>query len=284
MSELTKRVISATVLILLFAYLIYDASYLGVIAAAIVFALIFWEFLLLIEQKKNRIIFLCVFIILNIFVPLLLIQLIKFLHQNYNSSIYAFFFFCLSWCIIGIWIFRFNVKKLSDLQVCFLGSLILIPALNSLFIILSNPMYPLIIIGSVAIADTVAYFSGKLFGKRKILPKISPGKSIEGFISALLITPLCLATIANSFDLNIIEFLFFGFFVTLISFVGDITFSLLKRNKGVKESSNLIPGHGGFIDLLDGVIAVLPFFAFSALLVFYLEYDFAWITFASMIN
>ncbi|SVE40501.1 uncharacterized protein METZ01_LOCUS493355, partial [marine metagenome] len=78
-SELTKRVISATVLILLFGYLIYDASFLGVITASIVFALIFWEFSLLIEQKKNRIIFLCVFIILNIFVPLLLIQLIKFL-------------------------------------------------------------------------------------------------------------------------------------------------------------------------------------------------------------
>lgn len=277
MSELQKRLISASGLLALFGFLIYDASYIGVIAACFVFAIIFWEFLNLIEENKNRIIFIFVFIILNAVIPLTLLALIKFLHQNYNSSIYAFSLYTISWCLIGIWIFRHDSTKLSDLKVSILGSLILIPALNSLFIVLSNPMYPLVIITTVAIADSAAYFGGKAFGKTKILPKISPGKTVEGLLSALLVTPLILSIIAYISGLNIQEFILFGILITLISFVGDLSFSLLKRNRGVKQSSNLIPGHGGFIDLLDGVIAVLPFFSLSALLVFNLGYNFGWI-------
>jgi len=69
----------------------------------------------------------------------------------------------------------------------------------------------------------------------------------------------------------VIGFLFIGFFVTLISVIGDLFFSLLKRNKNIKDSSNLIPGHGGFIDLLDGTIAVLPLLAFLFFKVSYLS-------------
>jgi len=276
-SELQKRLISASGLLALFGFLIFDASYIGVIAACLVFAIIFWEFLNLIEENKNRIIFICVFIILNAVIPLALLELITFLHQNYNSSIYAFSLYCVSWCLIGIWIFRHDSTKLSDLKVSILGALILIPALNSLFIVLSNPMYPLVIITTVAIADSAAYFGGKAFGKTKIIPKISPGKTVEGLLSALLVTPLILSIVAYISGLNIQEFILFGILITLISFVGDLSFSLLKRNRGVKQSSNLIPGHGGFIDLLDGVIAVLPFFSLSALLVFNLGYNFGWI-------
>ena len=58
----------------------------------------------------------------------------------------------------------------------------------------------------------------------------------------------------------IIGFLFFGLILTAIAFIGDVFFSLIKRSKNEKDSSYLIPGHGGFIDLLDGTIAVLPFF------------------------
>ena len=203
--------------------------------------------------------------------------MIVFDPQDYNSSIYIFSLYCISWCLIAIWVFRYDSLKLSDLRVSVLGSLILIPALHSLFIVLSNPLYPLIIVTTVAIADTTAYFGGKLLGKTKILPKVSPGKTLEGLVSALLATPLIISTCAYIYGLNFLEFIFFGVVVTLISFIGDVSFSLLKRNRGIKQSSNLIPGHGGFIDLLDGVIAVLPFFSFSALLVFYSGFDFGWV-------
>ena len=275
MSELNKRLISAAVLITLFSYFIYDASYIGIAATDLIFVIILWEFLSLIKHKRNRIIFICIFALLSLILPIVL--MIVFDAQDYNSSIYIFSLYCISWCLIAIWVFRYDSLKLSDLRVSVLGSLILIPALHSLFIVLSNPLYPLIIVATVAIADTTAYFGGKLLGKTKILPKVSPGKTLEGLVSALLATPLIISTFAYVYGLNFLEFIFFGVVVTLISFIGDVSFSLLKRNRGIKQSSNLIPGHGGFIDLLDGVIAVLPFFSFSALLVFYSGFDFGWV-------
>ena len=275
MSELNKRLISAAVLITLFSYFIYDASYIGIAATDLIFVIILWEFLSLIKHKRNRIIFICIFALLSLILPIVL--MIVFDPQDYNSSIYIFSLYCISWCLIAIWVFRYDSLKLSDLRVSVLGSLILIPALHSLFIVLSNPLYPLIIVATVAIADTTAYFGGKLLGKTKILPKVSPGKTLEGLVSALLATPLIISTFAYVYGLNFLEFIFFGVVVTLISFIGDVSFSLLKRNGGIKQSSNLIPGHGGFIDLLDGVIAVLPFFSFSALLVFYSGFDFGWV-------
>ena len=275
MSELNKRLISAAVLITLFSYFIYDASYIGIAATDLIFVIILWEFLSLIKHKRNRIIFICIFALLSLILPIVL--MIVFDPQDYNSSIYIFSLYCISWCLIAIWVFRYDSLKLSDLRVSVLGSLILIPALHSLFIVLSNPLYPLIIVATVAIADTTAYFGGKLLGKTKILPKVSPGKTLEGLVSALLATPLIISTCAYVYGLNFLEFIFFGVVVTLISFIGDVSFSLLKRNRGIKQSSNLIPGHGGFIDLLDGVIAVLPFFSFSALLVFYSGFDFGWV-------
>ena len=275
MSELNKRLISAAVLITLFSYFIYDASYIGIAATDLIFVIILWEFLSLIKHKRNRIIFICIFALLSLILPIVL--MIVFDPQDYNSSIYIFSLYCISWCLIAIWVFRYDSLKLSDLRVSVLGSLILIPALHSLFIVLSNPLYPLIIVATVAIADTTAYFGGKLLGKTKILPKVSPGKTLEGLVSALLATPLIISTFAYVYGLNFLEFIFFGVVVTLISFIGDVSFSLLKRNRGIKQSSNLIPGHGGVIDLLDGVIAVLPFFSFSALLVFYSGFDFGWV-------
>ena len=275
MSELNKRLISAAVLITLFSYFIYDASYIGIAATDLIFVIILWEFLSLIKHKRNRIIFICIFALLSLILPIVL--MIVFDPQDYNAFIYIFSLYCISWCLIAIWVFRYDSLKLSDLRVSVLGSLILIPALHSLFIVLSNPLYPLIIVTTVAIADTTAYFGGKLLGKTKILPKVSPGKTLEGLVSALLATPLIISTFAYIYGLNFLEFIFFGVVVTLISFIGDVSFSLLKRNRGIKQSSNLIPGHGGFIDLLDGVIAVLPFFSFSALLVFYSGFDFGWV-------
>ena len=275
MSELNKRLISAAVLITLFSYFIYDASYIGIAATDLIFVIILWEFLSLIKHKRNRIIFICIFALLSLILPIVL--MIVFDPQDYNSSIYIFSLYCISWCLIAIWVFRYDSLKLSDLRVSVLGSLILIPALHSLFIVLSNPLYPLIIVATVAIADTTAYFGGKLLGKTKILPKVSPGKTLEGLVSALLATPLIISTCAYIYGLNFLEFIFFGVVVTLISFIGDVSFSLLKRNRGIKQSINLIPGHGGFFDLLAWVIAVLPFFSFSALLVFYSGFDFGWV-------
>ena len=151
---------------------------------------------------------------------------------------------------------------LHNLWIFLLGYLTLIPAFVSLLWIIGNysGAFILMIVISVSIADSSAYFVGKKFGKIKLLPNISPGKTREGLLGAIVITPLSLAVYALLMDYPIIGFLLFGLILTPIAFIGDVFFSLIKRSKNEKDSSHLIPGHGGFIDLLDGTIAVLPFF------------------------
>jgi phosphatidate cytidylyltransferase len=272
MSELTKRILSALVMILVFFYLIYDASIVAIIFSGLVFSIILWEYLGLIKKRKNKIIFILVFVLINIML-LALLSNDKLLISS-NLSIYFFAISSFSWIFIGFWVFKYQGEPITDLRVSLLGALVLIPAMYSLFIILTNSMYPLLIIGAVSIADTSAYFIGRRLGKRPIIPNVSPGKTVEGLIGSLIITPLFTSIAALILDNNIIHFLFFGVAVSLISFIGDVFFSLLKRNRNIKESSNLIPGHGGFIDLLDGTIAILPFFALSFLLALLLDYNF----------
>ena len=88
MSELNKRLISAAVLITLFSYFIYDASYIGIAATDLIFVIILWEFLSLIKHKRNRIIFICIFALLSLILPIVL--MIVFDPQDYNASIYIF--------------------------------------------------------------------------------------------------------------------------------------------------------------------------------------------------
>ncbi len=118
-------------------------------------------------------------------------------------------------------------------------------------------------------ADTGAYFtgrkfSGKWFGGRKLAPRISPNKSIEGLLGGLLLAlvvamigaPLAGATVAQLPAVALVSLISVGF-----SVCGDLFESLLKRHVNVKDSGNLIPGHGGVLDRVDSVLAALPVFA-----------------------
>lgn len=117
-------------------------------------------------------------------------------------------------------------------------------------------------------ADSGAYFSGRAFGKRKLAPKVSPGKSWEGVIGGL-ITALVLAFIFIHFsgdtlvgDRNITGFIILSVATVAISVLGDLTESMFKRESGVKDSSQLIPGHGGVLDRIDSLTAAIPFFSY----------------------
>ena len=113
-------------------------------------------------------------------------------------------------------------------------------------------------------ADTGAYFIGKKFGKNKLAPKVSPGKTIEGFlgglISAMIIAFLGTIYFAVEAD-KIILFLVASLVVTLVSALGDLAESIFKRESGLKDSSNLLPGHGGILDRIDSLTAAVPIFA-----------------------
>lgn len=108
--------------------------------------------------------------------------------------------------------------------------------------------------------DVFAYIGGKILGKIKIVPKISNGKTVEGTLIGLIFTVSFASIIRDLVNLDIYLSMLVGFFIGVLSFLGDILESSVKRSVGVKDSGNLIPGHGGLMDRLDGYIIVLPVF------------------------
>ena len=126
-----------------------------------------------------------------------------------------------------------------------------------------------LIISLSALMDTLAYFGGRKFGKRKFLKNISPNKTLEGFIIAVGTVPIVF-TILFSFITNLPTLsLFIIFLITsLFSVLGDAAASLFKRVAGVKDSSNLIPGHGGVFDRIDSHLAAIPLFIIVSLTIF----------------
>lgn len=166
------------------------------------------------------------------------------------------------WLLISpVWLItRYKLK--SRLMMALAGWLVLLPLWLAL-VSLRN-VDPRLLLGLMAviwIADTAAYFSGKRFGKHKLAPLISPGKTWEGVIGAWLAVSIygLLLCLAFGFDYWLIAGMW-G--ITVLSIMGDLLESLMKRQANVKDSSNLLPGHGGMLDRIDGLTSSLPLAAF----------------------
>ncbi len=131
-----------------------------------------------------------------------------------------------------------------------------------------SPALLLATMAIVWIADTAAYFSGRAFGKHKLAPTISPGKTWEGVYGALFATvayALVLLWLAPKVvhagvptPLALAGWVGLVLALTALSVVGDLFKSLLKRQRGVKDSGRILPGHGGVIDRIDALLAVMP--------------------------
>ena len=115
--------------------------------------------------------------------------------------------------------------------------------------------------------DTGAYFAGRTFGKRKLAPKVSPGKTVEGFIGGVSVALLISLIVyySNLFNIKLYVFFISSFFAILASVLGDLTESMFKREAGIKDSGNLIPGHGGILDRIDSLTAAVPIFTVLSL-------------------
>nr|WP_256602797.1 phosphatidate cytidylyltransferase [Sphingobacterium multivorum] len=110
--------------------------------------------------------------------------------------------------------------------------------------------------------DVFQYLMGKFFGKRKIVPRISPNKTIAGCVGGIGLT-IILSNLLGYFLLpfqNFLYFSLFGLFFGILGFWGDVLFSYLKRKAGVKDTGTLIPGHGGLLDRIDSLIFNAPLF------------------------
>ena len=142
---------------------------------------------------------------------------------------------------------------------------VLLPAFaSSLSLHDYNPVLVVYLIFLVAAADSGAYFTGKSFGKNKLAPELSPGKTLEGMFGGVLGAFLLSVVSGLLLDLpdgKLGYFVCLSLILAVISVAGDLFESLLKREAGQKDSGTILPGHGGVLDRVDGLIAVLPLFA-----------------------
>lgn len=181
------------------------------------------------------------------------------------------------WCFALLWLrkydFAHNHETWARMFKLAAGSASVIPAWCALgWIHMSAPNGHIWLFTALAIvwaADSAAYFAGRHFGgmlfkNRKLSPRVSPNKTYEGLIGGVLagvLVGVCGSLLAGASGKQIPLVALVALVATLASVIGDLFESLLKRHAGVKDSGRLIPGHGGVLDRIDGVLAALPVFA-----------------------
>jgi len=117
----------------------------------------------------------------------------------------------------------------------------------------------------VAVADSGGYFAGRRFGKYKLAPAVSPGKTWEGFAGGFLANCLLALILSQVLNQDLLLMLVLILPTSLISVLGDLLESMVKRHAGAKDSGSILPGHGGILDRVDGITAGAPVFALALL-------------------
>lgn len=155
----------------------------------------------------------------------------------------------------------------EKLMVCFAGGLLIPFMLTALVRLRSSDNGRFLILIPFVLAflsDTGAYFAGRAFGKHKLAPVISPHKTVEGVIGGVLgaifgMLIYCMVLdLGFGFQVNYIYALVYGLLGSLAAVFGDLSFSAIKRQTGIKDYGNLIPGHGGILDRFDSMSVVAP--------------------------
>ena len=186
---------------------------------------------------------------------------------------------CLWWLVS--FFFMQKYPKSTELwsgqfAICVIGLFVLVPGFIALLtlkeLVRSGDFLILMLFFLIWGADIGAYFTGRAFGKHKLAPAVSPGKSWEGFYGGLVVAfsigvgmllwrgyPDLLEPIGLIFLAGLV-------IVIMVSVLGDLVMSMFKRNRGIKDSSNLLPGHGGILDRIDSLLSAGPVFAFLVLM------------------
>lgn len=257
MTNLQTRTLSSIVLIFILASILYFGGTQGLVLLVVLTTVISqFELRKLFFKEKLSLPFEFTFMS----VPILISLLIGFQFQIVFSAVLFLFLFIFT---ITFSFFHPNTQFLQDyLSKCLIASIYLgfFPAT---LLLISQDIYGmawfLFLLVVVFSGDVFAYLFGGRFGKHKIIPHLSPKKSIEGAFGGLL-GSLFIGLIFNYFYLSqsISEIVLLTFLMSIFAQSGDFFESLLKRNANVKDSGRILPGHGGILDRIDGVLFAAP--------------------------
>ena len=183
------------------------------------------------------------------------------IHEKYYFAIFP-----VVACVYMIYLYRKQIKKpFRGVAFTFLGIIYVSIPFSLINVIAFHPgaYTGELIIGSMLIlwaSDTGAYFAGVRFGKRKLFERVSPKKSWEGSLGGMaLAVAMAFAISKVSFALEWWQWITLAVIIVVIGTFGDLVESLFKRSISIKDSSRLIPGHGGFLDRFDGLLLAAPF-------------------------
>jgi phosphatidate cytidylyltransferase len=174
------------------------------------------------------------------------------------------------WVLAFIWVLSYpkTSSYWSNYFVQFLaGLLVLVPAWSSIVGLRGygdqGPFLLLYLLSLIWVADTGAYFGGRWLGKHKLAPAVSPRKTWEGVFSAIVLSIIYALCIAHFLDVpgnQLFAFVVLSQVTVIFSVLGDLAESMFKRHAGVKDSGNILPGHGGLLDRIDSLTAAAPVF------------------------
>ena len=189
---------------------------------------------------------------------------------------YSVYWYAL-WYVYSLWIFSAMILSstlaLKKVTMCYAMTILISVSLGCIIGLRDfgkeyGCFFVLLALCVAWLCDTGAYFCGKFFGRNKLCPVISPKKTVEGFFGGLsvsIISTLCASMLFDVFvcrghaQMKYAAITFMALFGALISVLGDLCFSAIKRKCGVKDFGSLMPGHGGILDRFDSVIFVVPY-------------------------
>lgn len=182
--------------------------------------------------------------------------------------------------IMTIYVFSFDKFKASDIMVAFFG-VVYVGVMLSYVVQIRDLPYGIFFIWCIFLGswvnDTCAYFTGYFIGRRKLAPTLSPKKTVEGAIGGIVgatVVGLIFGIIVHFASPSSVNMILFGVLTGLIGsffgIIGDLAASAIKRQRGVKDYGNLIPGHGGILDRFDSVIFTAPAVYWTAVFILHI--------------
>jgi len=265
---LKQRLLTAIILIPLIVWILSLSTQTVAYVFMSIVVLGAWEWAGLCGIKRN---------LYALVVALVLLMLYWLWQQQSTSDLYILLLAgCLWWILALYWVLRYqqgqSLVPTSPFIKALLGFFILLPAWMALLILHKDYGWHWVVFLLVLIwaADSGAYFAGRRWGFRKLADKISPGKTWEGVAGALVMSSI--VSLAYAFYQSMSLMIFFLFMLlclltVLASILGDLLESLFKRQMNIKDSGQILPGHGGILDRIDSLTSAAPIFVTGLILV-----------------